>query len=87
MVPLRTISLDDLAKRIPYSPVSTTFNELIKNPKLSQMITELIETMKEDYQLDIGMIQEMPIRALASFQVVDQEMVNRLVTILNILNK
>ena len=51
------------------------------------MITELIETMKEDYQLDIGMIQEMPIRALASFQVVDQEMVNRLVTILNILNK
>lgn len=66
---------------------NTTFNELIKNPKLSQMITELIETMKEDYQLDIGMIQEMPIRALASFQVVDQEMVNRLVTILNILNK
>lgn len=66
---------------------NTTFNELIKNPKLSKMITELIETLREDQQFDIGMIKEMPIRALASFQIVDLAMVDRLVTILNILNK
>ena len=51
------------------------------------MITELIETLREDQQFDIGMIKEMPIRALASFQIVDLAMVDRLVTILNILNK
>ena len=69
---------------------NTTFNELISHPKLRPVIYDLLGDMGEenvDKEAQLEMVKEIPLRALRSFQGVDNVTIESLITTLNQLLK
>ncbi len=69
---------------------NTTFNELVSHPQLRPVIYELLGVIGEenvDKEAQLEMVKEIPLRALRSFQGVDNTTIESLITTLNQLLK
>ena len=86
----KTIFIES-TKCLPFKvTLNTTFGDLIKHPKLNTFISGLLEVMGEDNEeeaiskdMKLAMVYDMPIRALRSFQGVDNYIIESLIETLN----
>lgn len=73
--------------------LNTTVSELLENKKLKPLIESLLDAIEQEKgnavseKMQLAMIQDMPLRALRSFQGVDNYLINSLVMTLNHLLK
>lgn len=68
--------------------VNTTFGDLMKHECLESVIISMVKSMnvtteESNVEMQLAMIKEMPIRALRSFQGIDNSLINSLVITLN----
>lgn len=90
----KTIFIES-TKNLPFEiTANTTFGDLMKHPELNTVISGLLEAMGEESEegaiskdMKLAMIYDMPIRALRSFQGVDNYIIESLITTLNQLIK
>ena len=90
----KTIFIES-TKNLPFEiTANTTFGDLMKHPELNTIISGLLEAMGEESEegaiskdMKLAMIYDMPIRALQSFQGVDNYIIESLITTLNQLIK
>lgn len=90
----KTIFIES-TKNLPFeTTANTTFGDLMKHPELNTVISGLLEAMGEESEegaiskdMKLAMIYDMPIRALRSFQGVDNYIIESLITTLNQLIK
>lgn len=90
----KTIFIES-TKNLPFEiTANTTFGDLMKHPELNTIISGLLEAMGEESEegaiskdMKLAMIYDMPIRALRSFQGVDNYIIESLITTLNQLIK
>lgn len=73
---------------------NTTFSELVKQPRLQPIVYGLLEVMNEEEgdeavnkQMQLAQVNELPLRALRSFQGVDNSVIESLITTFNQLLK
>lgn len=88
---LQTKIFIESTKSLPFKVTqNTTFGDLMKYKSLNKMISNVLEIMGEkndndaiSKEMKLAMIQDMPIRALRSFQGVDNYMIETLIKTLN----